>query len=266
MSIASRRAKCLSRSSTCAGHEAFGQRRSTSPSAPHGLGPAHRAALGRRPRLGAGRPLLEHDRHHLRDHLAAPLDPHRVALPHVLAGDLLLVVERGAAHGGSREEHRLEVRDGRQAAGAAHLHLDRAAPPSRPAAPGTCRRSPSAGTSRSSRAPAAARSRPPSPRRRRSRTRAPRAGRARSRSPRAPRRCRRSAATRGFVRKPQERSRSSACHWLVELEPAQVGDPVQEHLEAPLLDDARVEALHRAGRGVPAGSRTAPPRPPRARG
>ena len=32
MSIALRPAKCLSRSSSCAGHDAFGQRRSTSPS------------------------------------------------------------------------------------------------------------------------------------------------------------------------------------------------------------------------------------------
>ena len=89
---------------------------------------ADRAALGRRPGTGPRRPLLLHHPHDLGDHVAALLDEHGVAHAHVLARDLLLVVEGGAATVAPAEQHRLEVGDRGQLAGASHLHLDRAQP------------------------------------------------------------------------------------------------------------------------------------------
>ena len=91
----------------------------------HRRGAADGAALGRRPGRGPLRPLLLHHPHDLGDHLPAPLDEDGVAHPHVLARDLLLVVEGGPAHGGAGQRHRREVGDRGQLAGAAHLHLDR---------------------------------------------------------------------------------------------------------------------------------------------
>ncbi len=86
---------------------------------------ADRTALGRRPGASPLRPLLLHHAHDLGDHLPAALDEDGVAHPHVLAGDLLLVVEGRPAHGGPGQRHRREVGDRSQLAGAAHLHLDR---------------------------------------------------------------------------------------------------------------------------------------------
>ena len=50
---------------------------------------------------------------------------HRVAHANVLAGDFLLVVQRGATDGGPVEENRLELGDRCESAGAANLHCNR---------------------------------------------------------------------------------------------------------------------------------------------
>ena len=47
-----------------------------------------------------------------------------VALAHVFAADLVDVVQRGARDGGTGDRHRIELRDRRQHASAAHLDAD----------------------------------------------------------------------------------------------------------------------------------------------
>ena len=51
------------------------------------------------------RALLEDDTQNLRDHVAGALEYHRVADPHVLARDLVLVVQRGVAHHDAADRH-----------------------------------------------------------------------------------------------------------------------------------------------------------------
>ena len=63
-------------------------------------------------------------RHHLRDHVAGAHDDHLVALAHVLAAQVLLVVERGELHGHARHLHRLELRERDHVAGPAHVPGD----------------------------------------------------------------------------------------------------------------------------------------------
>ena len=75
-------------------------------------------------RPGIGRPLLRHDAEHLRDHVAGALDAHGVADPHVLAGDLILVVERRIGDDDAADRDRLQPRHGGQRTGAADLDVD----------------------------------------------------------------------------------------------------------------------------------------------
>ena len=110
--------------------------------APDDLGPASAlvgaVVLGlafvahqRRPALGAygdvlertavGRALREVHADDLRDDLAALLDVDRVARADVQLGHLLGVVQRRAPHGGSGQQHRFEVGDGRDSPGASYL-------------------------------------------------------------------------------------------------------------------------------------------------
>ena len=60
----------------------------------------------------------------LGDDLAGLLDHHGVADADVLAGDLVGVVQRGPLDGRAGEANRLQVGDGRELAGLAHLHAD----------------------------------------------------------------------------------------------------------------------------------------------
>ncbi len=75
-------------------------------------------------RLGAARPLLLHDFEDLRDDIAGALNAHRVADAHVLARDLVLVVQRRVGDDDAADRHRIELRDRRQRAGAADLDFD----------------------------------------------------------------------------------------------------------------------------------------------
>ena len=60
----------------------------------------------------------------LGDHVAGAAHDHGVAGPHVLARDVVLVVQRRHADVGAADEHRLEHRERRRAAGAADAHHD----------------------------------------------------------------------------------------------------------------------------------------------
>jgi len=60
----------------------------------------------------------------LGNHVAGAAHDHGVADAHVLAVDLVLVVQGRVAHRGAADEHRLQLRDRRQLAGAADLHVD----------------------------------------------------------------------------------------------------------------------------------------------
>ena len=88
---------------------------------------ATRGALDRElPLPRALRPLREHRAHDLGDHIAGLAHDHGVALAHVFARDLVLVVQRGETDGRSADEHRLELRERRGPAGAADAHEDAA--------------------------------------------------------------------------------------------------------------------------------------------
>ena len=90
----------------------------------HGVAAAGRAAVGKLVGLGALRALLRHDADDLRDDVAGALHDHGVADAHVLARDLVLVVQRGVGDDDAADSHRLEPGDGRQRAGAADLDVD----------------------------------------------------------------------------------------------------------------------------------------------
>jgi hypothetical protein len=69
---------------------------------------------------------LRHDRpDDLRDDVAGPPDDHRVARTHVLARDLILVVQRRRGHRDAADEDRLEPCERRHLSGPAGVHLDR---------------------------------------------------------------------------------------------------------------------------------------------
>ena len=64
------------------------------------------------------------DAHDLGNHVAGAADDHRVADVHVLAPDLVLVVQRRVGDGHAADEHRLQPRDRRDRAGAPDLDVD----------------------------------------------------------------------------------------------------------------------------------------------
>ena len=105
---------------------------------------ADRAMFGEFIRLRVGRAAVEDDADDLRDHIAGALDDDRVADPHILAGDLVLVVQRRALHDDAADRDRLEHRDRGQRALAADLRSGCRAARSAPAAPGICAPAPSA--------------------------------------------------------------------------------------------------------------------------
>ncbi len=90
----------------------------------HRMAAAGRAAIRKGVRLRAARPALEDHSHDLRNHVARALHDHRVADPHVLARDFLLVVQRRIRDDDAADRDRLELRDRREHARAADLDLD----------------------------------------------------------------------------------------------------------------------------------------------
>ena len=75
---------------------------------------------------GVGRPPLGQHPDHLRNHVTRAPHDHGIADPHVLARELIHVVQGHVAHGDAADEHGLEPRDGRQRPGTPNLELDRA--------------------------------------------------------------------------------------------------------------------------------------------
>jgi hypothetical protein len=67
---------------------------------------------------------LQHRRDDFGDHVAGAAHDHPVADAHVLAVDLVLVVQRGVGDGDAANEDRLQARHRGQRAGTADLHLD----------------------------------------------------------------------------------------------------------------------------------------------
>ena len=131
MSKALRDTKCFRRSLACAGQMSPPVQRRTTSTRPgllvdlaHGGAAAGGADLRDLVGLRALGPLVEHDAHHLRDDVAGAAHDHRVADADVLAGDLVLVVQRGVRHHDAADRHRLEHGGGRERAGAADLDLD----------------------------------------------------------------------------------------------------------------------------------------------
>jgi hypothetical protein len=123
MSMARREAKCSSDCLRCAPQkEAAGAARDG-----FVLGSFHgrsaNGALGGHLERPVARALLLDARDFGND-VARAAHHHRVALPDVLAADLVLVVQRRVHDRGAAHEDRLQARDGRDGAGAAHLEFD----------------------------------------------------------------------------------------------------------------------------------------------
>ncbi len=87
-------------------------------------GAAHRAILGEGPGRSPLGPQGQDRADDLGYDVAGLAHDDRVALAHVLGPHLVLVVERGGAHGGAADEHRLEHGEGGGPAGAADRHHD----------------------------------------------------------------------------------------------------------------------------------------------
>ena len=186
MSKARRETKCFRRSTRCAGQMSPPVQRRTTSTLPVFSSTSRTAwlpqtgqQLGELVGLGALRPLVGDDADDLRDDVAGALHDHRVADAHVLARDLVLVVQRGVGDDDAADGDRLEPGDRRQRAGAADLDVDAVEDGRRLLRRRTCARWPSAASARRSRAAPASRGGRPCRRRRR----------CRSRAWRAPRRC-----------------------------------------------------------------------------
>ena len=124
MSKAGRETKWISRSTACAAQISPPvQRRTASPGGRTAWLPQTGQVSGNGT-VRLLRPPLRHHGNHLRDHVAGALDHHRVADADVLAGDLVLVVQRRAAHQHAADVDRLQLGDRRQRAGAADLDMD----------------------------------------------------------------------------------------------------------------------------------------------
>jgi hypothetical protein len=98
--------------------------RATAWSASRTTGDPHRALLRQLHRRRTGDPALRQHSHHFRNDVPGAANDHGIAHPHILAGQLIHVVQSRIAHGHAADEGRFEPRHGRQRAGAADLKLD----------------------------------------------------------------------------------------------------------------------------------------------
>ena len=90
----------------------------------HNWAAAHGTDLGHVPVDRIGRAFVEHRTHDLGNDVARLVHDDGVALAHVLAADFVKVVQRGAGDSGAGNRHRIELRDRREHAGAAHLNAN----------------------------------------------------------------------------------------------------------------------------------------------
>ena len=124
MSIAERPAKNTICCTCRAGQSTFTQRVSAAPSGRTSGSPHTGQSFGNTHLRAPFLRLASTGPDDLGDHVAGLAHDHRVADAHVLARDLVLVVQRRHRHGGAADEHRLELRERRGAAGAADAHVD----------------------------------------------------------------------------------------------------------------------------------------------
>ncbi len=110
MFMARRPQKWRRASRTTAGHAGLTHRSATSPSSRTTGSAADRAPGRHLERRRAGGPLLREHAHHFRDDVAALLDDDGVAHPHVLAGEILVIVQGRPLDGRPAEQNRIEVR------------------------------------------------------------------------------------------------------------------------------------------------------------
>ena len=75
-------------------------------------------------RFRATRPLLCHHGNNLRDHIARPLHNNCIANTQVLAGNFILVMQRGIGHNHTANRDGPEPRDWRQSPRAPHLNFN----------------------------------------------------------------------------------------------------------------------------------------------
>ncbi len=157
--MALREAKCFRRSTACAGQTSEPvQRRATSASPVFSSISRSAAEPQRGQTCGnsygfapCGRFAVDHF-DNLRNDIAGALHDHRVADANVLAGDFVLVVQRGVRHDDAADGDGLEARDRRQRAGAPDLNFDAAQDRRRALGREFMRRPPSAARARRSRA------------------------------------------------------------------------------------------------------------------
>ncbi len=131
MSKALRETKCLSRSTRWAGQISPPVQRLTASILPVAglisrdrMAAAGRADIGKGESFRALRPLLLNHAENLRDDVAGALHDHRVADAHVLARDLVLVVQGGVLHHDAADGDGIELGDRCERAGAADLDVD----------------------------------------------------------------------------------------------------------------------------------------------
>ena len=124
MSIAPREQKWRTRSTSCAGHEAFVQRAIGSPSGWSTSAPQTGQCVGS---VYSGRFALRSSQHRAddaRDHVAGADHGHDVADADVVVADVVLVVQRRVGDGRAADLHRLEHGVGVEHAGAADADHD----------------------------------------------------------------------------------------------------------------------------------------------
>ena len=127
MSSARREAKCLISSLRCAGQVLPPLQRATACSDSRTTGEPHTGqCVGSSIASCAGDAALGQHPHNLGNDVARAPDHHGIADPHVLARHFVHVMQGGVADRDAAHERRLEARDRRQRAGAAHLKLDAA--------------------------------------------------------------------------------------------------------------------------------------------
>ena len=90
----------------------------------HHMAAAHRTGCWHNKRPGTRRPPLRQHADHFRNHVARAAHDHGIADMHVLAANLVFVMQGGIADRGAADEHRLQLGDRREFAGAPDLHFD----------------------------------------------------------------------------------------------------------------------------------------------
>ena len=90
----------------------------------NGMAAADRAGIGKDKWLAVSQALLRDRVQHLRDDVPGTLDHYRIADPHILALDLVLIMQGGTGHHDPANGDRLQMGNRCQSTGAPHLNID----------------------------------------------------------------------------------------------------------------------------------------------